>query len=185
MNTKKINITFLVLMIVFAITSISLLGLYTYEKKKASTITINYISNYYTETYTTDLVKFKTIILKVFSDDGTIYDLLNFQYSSYWSGVNGVVSVSKFQGSEKIVTTSNTLKLYFEYDVQVNSTGEILSDHFFYELEYEVLENGQLYFPSLINETYLNHNMASCLINSTYKIGFRLRLDYNTVTTVA
>ena len=192
---KSKNKFYIIFMVVFLITTILFGSLYIVEKTGKETVTTNYLTNYYTQAPLTDKLIYRTLIIKVFGDDGKVESIIHENNDTYINYGNPMLycNVNKF----KVMSNSNILKLYYEYDVKVVETGQTLSNHIFMDIEYEILENNQVKFLTakynplgsynniknviLENEIYKDHNMSTFYVSKNLDLGFSLRFDYTTI----
>lgn len=168
MTNKKYSLL-IILLIIFILTTLGL-SIFLMVPKYEN---ITYIKDNFTGSIQNDDIRIKTFILKIFSDDGEIVDLMDYELSSY--GQPGLIIVSG--NSKQFRTTNNMIRLYYKYDVQVISTNTYLNDDGFAELEYEFLDNGLVYFKSLINNTVNETNQANFYFNMPNNIGVRLSFE--------
>lgn len=160
-----------ILFLIFFVSTI-VLGIITFNLVKPKYNEQIYIYDYFTETIMDDNLQYKTMILKVFADNGEIINLLDYNFDTY-----APPKLLMFDSRKStFIAESNLLRLYYEYDVKVISLNSYLSDNGFINLEYYFLDNGQVYFTELENEVYLDHNMATLYLNKNCNIGIRFRM---------
>ncbi len=174
-NEKKV---YAILMIVFIITTGLFATLFFVQYDKANEEEkMAVIENHYTQVVMTDNICYKTFILKVFDDNGEIYSLLDYENTKYFPPSTLFCTLLG-----AFITKTDTLRMYYEYEAMEVSTRKTYSDHDFIDLKYNVLDNGQLYFPSYKNEVYQDRNMLTYYLNRNLNIAFQMRLDYKILT---
>lgn len=164
MTKKKYN-TAVFLFVIFLLTTIGLL-VYLFVPKYGD---ITYLVNNYTGSTANDDVHYKTFILKILGDEGELIDLIYYDLNTY-SLQGRLVSWN----SDKFIAKNNKIKFYYKYDAYISSSGSYFSGDDFVELEYSILDNGLVYFDSLLNDKGDESNLATYYFNMNNNIGVRL-----------
>ncbi len=178
LRTTKKDLIYCLIIFLFVITTAIGFGLFIREKFKEQKINIIY--NYFTQMEMNENLMFNTAILKIIGDDGQIVDILNSDYGNNEFS-RPLTLISKLEKGA-CVSNSNILKIYYEYRIKIVSSGQILSKSGLLELKYEVLKNGQLFFPGLDNEIYQERNMLTYYLDKSHNVSFQMRLEKLTIS---
>lgn len=172
MKIKK-EIIYSIVICIFVITTIVGFTLFINEKYATKDRQISIIKNYYTQMIRDENISYGVVVLKLIADDGEILDLFDDSNPNGFSQPGTLYCTMK----GNIITSTNILKVYYDYTAKLVSNGNVLSGHGFLNFKYEVLENGQLFFPDNINTEFQDRNMLTYYFNKNLNIGFQMRLD--------